>query len=58
MVGRLRGVQCGSILNVVAGFHKDVAESVGLYQSGAEATAAGEHREILTALEALVLLNR
>lgn len=58
VVGRLRGVQCGSILNVVAGFHKDVAESVGLYQSGAEATAAGEHREILTALEALVLLNR
>ena len=58
VVGRLRGVQCGSILNVVASFHKDVAESVGLYQSGAEAPAAGEHREILTALEALVLLNR
>ena len=58
VVGRLRGVQCGSILNVVAGFHKDVAESVGQYQSGEEATADGEHREILTALEALALLNR
>lgn len=58
VVGRLRGVQCGSILNVVAGFHKDVAESVGQYQSGEEATAAGEQREIRTALEALALLNR
>lgn len=58
VVGRLRGVQCGSLLNVVAEFHKDVAQSVDRYQSGAEATAAGERREILTALEALVLLNR
>lgn len=58
VVGRLRGVRCASILNVVAGFHKDVAESVGQYQSGEEATAAGETREILTALGALDLLNR
>lgn len=57
VVGRLRGVACGSILNVVAGFEKNVAESVGRYQSGEEATAAGERQEILTALGALALLN-
>ena len=36
-VGRLRGVRCASILNVVAGFHKNVAESVGRYQNGEQA---------------------
>ena len=57
-VGRLRGVRCASILNVVAGFHKNVAESVGRYQNGEQAAAAGEHLEICTALDALDVFHQ
>ena len=58
VVGRLRGVRCASILNVVAGFHKNVAESVGRYQNGEQAAAAGEHLEICTALDALDVFHQ
>mgnify|MGYP002740573487 CR=1 FL=1 len=46
------------ILNVVAGFHKNVAESVGRYQNGEQAAAAGEHLEICTALDALDVFHQ
>lgn len=58
VVGRLRGLRTASILNVVAGYHKDVAESVGRYQSGEQATAAGETAEMQVALRALRLVQR
>ena len=53
VTARLRGLRAASILNVVAGYHDDVGESIGRYASGEEAAADGERREILTAFEAL-----
>ncbi len=57
VAGGLRGVRTASILNVVSGYRGNVAESVGRYQSGEEATAAGEKNEILTAFLALERIN-
>lgn len=53
VTGTIRGVRTASILNVVSGYQGNVAENVGKYQSGEEATALGEKNEILTALMAL-----
>lgn len=54
-VGRLRGMKAMSILNAVNAWKQNVAEGVGSYAGGANAAAEGERREILTALEAIVL---
>lgn len=53
VTGSLRGIRTASVLNVVSAYKGNVAESVGKYQSGEEATALGERNEILTALMAL-----
>ena len=57
-VGRLRGMKTMSILNVVAPWKQDIAESVGEYAGGESAAARGEKREILTALEAVAYIAR
>jgi len=56
-VSWLRGLRAASILNAVSQWQTDtdIAQGVGAYAGGADAVMAGERREILTALEALVL---
>ena len=56
-VGAVRGVRTASILNVVVEWKKDIKEGVGAYKEGADAAAAGERGEILTALEALASMK-
>ena len=57
-VGRLRGVHTASILNNVVLWGENTEDSIGSYQDGAERTALGEKREILTALEAMYRLEQ
>ena len=56
-VGRVRGVRACSILNVVVEWEADIREGVGDYKAGADAAAAGEKNEIITALEALAAMG-
>ena len=53
-IGRLRGIATASILNNVAPYESDVAESVADYVDGDRLAMQGESNEILTALEAFV----
>lgn len=53
-IGRLRGMAAASILNNVAPFESDVAESVADYADGDRLAMQGEQNEIITALEAFV----
>lgn len=53
-VGRLRGIAAASILNNVAPYETDVAESVADYVDGDRLAMHGEQNEIITALEAFV----
>ena len=53
-IGRLRGVAAASILNNVAPYESDVAESVADYVDGDRLAMQGEQNEIITALEAFV----
>lgn len=53
VAGRLRGVRCASILNVVVGCGEDLQEQINHYTDGEDMAARGERREILTALNAL-----
>lgn len=55
-VGRLRGIQCASILNNVVLWRQDILSGVGSYASGADSAAAGETHSILTALETFARL--
>ena len=57
-VARVRGVRACSILNVVVEWEADIREGVGDYKAGADAAAAGEKNEIITALEALAAMGR
>lgn len=57
-IGRLRGVKTASILNNVVICGTDTANGIGDYADGEQATAQGERNEILTALEAFVLLEQ
>jgi uridine phosphorylase len=57
VVGGLRGLRTGSILNVVVEYSKDLEEGINEYVSGEEEAFDGEKREILTALEAIVNLE-
>ena len=57
-VGRLRGVHTASILNNVVLWGENTEDSIGSYQDGADRTAEGERREILTALEAMYRLEQ
>ncbi len=57
-VGRLRKVHTASILNNVVLWGQNTEDSIGTYQEGAQKTAEGEKREILTALEAMYRLEQ
>lgn len=57
-VGRLRKVHTASILNNVVLWGENTEDSIGSYQEGADKTAQGEKREILTALEAMHRLEQ
>ena len=52
-VGKARGIRCGSVLNVVVEWKKDIKEGVGAYKDGADDAARGENNEIILALETL-----
>lgn len=52
VIGRLRGMATASILNNVAPYESDVAESVADYVDGGLLAMQGEQNEIITALEA------
>nr|WP_206269763.1 nucleoside phosphorylase [Streptococcus respiraculi] len=56
-IGALRGVKTGSILNTVALFEGDLGQDINGYVNGDDLAASGEKNEILTALEAIVLLE-
>ncbi len=56
-IGRLRGVKTASILNNVVVSGGDTANAIGGYVDGESLTRKGEENEILTALDAFVLLN-
>lgn len=56
-VGGYRGVRTCSILNIVVEWEADIREGVGAYKDGADAAAAGEKNEIITALEALAAMQ-
>lgn len=57
-IGRLRGLKTASILNNVVCYGSDTADAIGGYVGGESLTAQGEQNEILTALEALVRLEK
>lgn len=57
-VGRIRGTRTMSILNNVILWGKESADSIGDYVDEGHSTAEGEKREILTALEAVVKLEK
>jgi uridine phosphorylase len=57
VVGRLRGVRTGSILNVVTGSEDSLEGSINQYVNGEQQTALGEEREIKLALETFVKLE-
>lgn len=54
----IRGVRAASILNVVADCRSDIQADIGRYADGAQLLADGERHEILTALEAFVLIEQ
>lgn len=58
VVGGLRGVKTASILNNVVEVKGNLKDEINSYVDGASAVAEGEKREILTALEAMVALDR
>lgn len=57
-VSALRGIRAASILNVVVEWKKNIAEGISSYKNGAAAAAEGEKNEILTALEALLKMQK
>lgn len=58
VVGGLRGVKTASILNNVVEVEGDLMNEINHYADGESAVAEGERREIITALEALVSLDK
>lgn len=56
VVGGMRGVKTGSILNNVVKFQEDVADGIADYVDEGSITMEGEKREIILALEAIVAL--
>ena len=57
VVGGLRGVKTGSILNVVTELEAPLEESINQYVSGERMAALGEEREIKLGLETFVMLE-
>ena len=58
VVGSLRGVKTASILNNVVEVDGDLMDGINSYVDAESAVAVGEKREIITALEALVLMDK
>ncbi len=58
VVGSLRGVKTASILNNVVEVDGDLMDGINSYVDAESAVAEGEKREILTALEAFVLMDK
>lgn len=58
VVGGLRGIKTASILNNVVEIEGNLQNEINNYVNGESAVAEGEKREILTALEALVILDQ
>lgn len=58
VVGGMRGVKTGSVLNNVVKFQGDVSEGIGDYVDEGSITMEGEKREILLALETIVALDK
>jgi len=57
-IGGLRGVKCGSILNVVSLYEGDLKDEINSYNGAEGASARGENDEISLALETCVRLAR
>ena len=58
VVGSLRGVKTASILNNVVEVDGDLMGGINSYVDAESAVAEGEKREIITALEAFVLMDK
>lgn len=58
VVGGLRGVKTASILNNVVEVEGDLMGEINNYVNGESAVSEGEKREIITALEAIVLMDQ
>lgn len=58
VIGGLRGIKTASILNNVVEVNGDLKDEINSYVDGESAVAEGEKREILTALEAMVALEK
>ena len=58
VVGSLRGVKTASILNNVVEADGDLMDGINSYVDAESAVAEGEKREIITALEAFVLMEQ
>ena len=54
----MRGIKTASILNNVVEVNGDLKDEINSYVDGESAVAEGEKREILTALEAMVALEK
>lgn len=58
VIGCLRGIHCGSILNTVVEYASDLQENINEYVNGEAIVTQGEENEILTALETFVILEK
>lgn len=58
VVGRLRGLQIASILNVVVPYSGKLEEGINQYVDGENITFEGEKRQILVALEAIASFHK
>ncbi|ABP91895.1 TPA: nucleoside phosphorylase [Streptococcus suis] len=56
-IGSLRGIKTGSILNTVALYDGELKDEINQYVSGENRVTQGEKNEILTTLEAIVMLE-
>ncbi|BBF45004.1 N-Ribosylnicotinamide phosphorylase [Lachnospiraceae bacterium KM106-2] len=58
MIGQLRGVKTASILNVVAEYQRSTEDGINQYVNGDKDSLDGEQKELITALEAFVKMER
>lgn len=58
VIGSLRGIHCGSILNTVVEYANDLQENINEYVNGDAIVTQGEKKEIRTALETFVILEK
>lgn len=58
VIASLRGIKAATILNVVVEYENDLEDGINSYVDGGNTTMTGEEREILTALEAIVKMDK